>query len=97
MIPNDYLKGKKFHKYIPDLHQGRYRPHINKDDKCYYMIEIVSEGYSVSEANNLMHNFKKPLHKKENPKEWQFKIKAIQAIGRMLCMIKFNKPYTIIS
>jgi hypothetical protein len=57
---------------------GQNYPHyLTNQDFCYYAREYIAKGgYSASEANNLILNFKKPVLKKGKP-EWAYKINAI--------------------
>ena len=53
--------------------------HIKNDDICIYSREYVSEGYTASQTNSLISNFKKsPFKKTTNPSEWWHRQKAIE-------------------
>ena len=51
--------------------------HINNDDICIYSREYISEGYTASQTNSLIMNFKKTPSKK-NSAEWAYRQKAIE-------------------
>lgn len=71
----------KLHKLDLDLHPRHY---LDNTDHCYYFLEKEAEGYTKSQANNLIHNFKKPVDRRGRP-EWRYKIDAIQKFINMLC------------
>lgn len=51
--------------------------YLEEGDKCYYARDYIAEGgYSASEANDLISNFKKPVDRK-GLTEWQYKVQAI--------------------
>ena len=52
--------------------------HINNDDICIYSREYISEGYTASQTNSLILNFKKSPSKKANRSEWTYRQQAIE-------------------
>ena len=75
----------KLHKLDIQIHN---RQHISRDDVCAYLLEKESEGYSASDANNLIYNFKKPVNRKGLP-DWRYKDIAINTISEMVNNIAF--------
>lgn len=56
--------------------------HLDADDECYRAREYVAHGgYSASEANQLIFNFKKPIDRKGKP-EWRYKVKAARQFAQ---------------
>jgi hypothetical protein len=62
--------------------------YLDESDKCCYVVDYIPPGarkpgvdYRISEVIN---NFKKPINRKNNPKEWHWKIKAIDEIANWL-------------
>lgn len=84
--------GSKLHKLDLELHA---RQHIDEDDKCYYFMEKEAEGYTVSTANNLINNFKKPVDRRGRA-EWAYKERAIRIFIKDLCDLDYPHSYTII-
>lgn len=70
--------------------------HIQKEDGIFYAREYTSHGsYNVSEANQLIKNFKKSLDRKNRP-EWKYKIEAIKKFARELSdLFDDEKQYVI--
>jgi hypothetical protein len=57
--------------------------YLRDEDDCYYHMEYASrKGYEHSDANNLIHNFKKPVKYKGTP-SWKYKQQAIRRIGEL--------------
>lgn len=57
----------------------REHPQLEADDRCCFFGEYTArEGWSFSETNDLISNFKKPIAKKERAKEWRWKESAIK-------------------
>ncbi|MBI3137854.1 MAG: hypothetical protein HYZ15_04645 [Sphingobacteriales bacterium] len=57
--------------------------HLNVGDECYYFMEYESRaGYSASEANNLISNFKKSMSFKGHA-SWKYKTRAIVTIANI--------------
>ena len=81
----------KAHKLDIELHP---RIHIGADDLCVYFLEKESEGYSASDANNLIYNFKKPVSRKEYP-DWYYKEEAIKKIATMVNSISFPRCFIV--
>jgi len=82
----------KLHKLDLALHT---RVHLTKNDHCFYFLEKEAEGYTHSEANNLVYNFKKPLDRRGKP-EWSYKEKAIRQFTQMLCGVKYPEGSILI-
>ncbi|HAU1457911.1 TPA: hypothetical protein JBI56_06675 [Legionella pneumophila] len=58
--------------------------YIEEDDECFFFGEYAGkQGYSFSETNQLIFNFKKPMSAKGKP-GWTYKSKAIQTIAEIL-------------
>jgi hypothetical protein len=58
--------------------------YISVGDNCYYFMEYTARGgFSASEANQLIYNFKKSPEKKGTP-EWKHKERAIAGIAEIL-------------
>lgn len=77
----------KLHKLDIEIHP---RTYISESDTCVYFLEKESEGYSKSDANNIIYNFKKPMNKKGHD-DWKYKIGAIAQFSSMLNNVKFPK------
>jgi hypothetical protein len=57
---------------------------IEATDSCYYARDYASgKNYTYSQANDLIHNFKKPVSTKGTP-QWQYKLKAIETFAQEL-------------
>ena len=65
------------------------RTHLDDKDLCYIFYEKLSEGYSASDANQIVFNFKIPPNKK-GTKQWYFKEKAIREFASLICDIFSN-------
>jgi hypothetical protein len=51
--------------------------YLTPDDDCYYLREYTSRaGFTFSETNDLIQNFKKPVDRRGKP-EWRYKEQAI--------------------
>lgn len=51
---------------------------LTSEDQCYFIGEYTARaGFSYSATNQLIHNFKKPMEKKDTP-QWKWKINAIK-------------------
>jgi len=81
----------KPHKLDIELHPRR---HIASDDLCIYFLEKESEGYSASDANNIIYNFKKPLSRQEHS-DWYYKERAIKQISSMINTIRFPECFIV--
>lgn len=81
------MSNKLLHRLDIEIHP---RPYIALDDSCSYFLEKESEGYSKSDANNIIYNFKKPINRK-GMDDWKYKEKAICQLSDMLNHIKFPK------
>jgi len=72
----------KFSK-IDDLTRPQHH-HLGKADVCYYLGEYTPRaGFSHSETNDIVQNFKKPVDRRGKP-EWWYKEQAIQRIAQEL-------------
>ena len=62
-------------------------PHyLDEDDTCYYAREYIARGgYTASECNQLVLNFKKDPSRRQN-QEWQYKEQAINQFARELAL-----------
>lgn len=76
----------KLHRLDLKLHP---RPHLDHTDRCFYFLEKEAEGYTKSQANNLIYNFKKPVDRRGMP-EWRYKEQAIGIFIRMLCGVEYR-------
>ncbi|MFC1944846.1 hypothetical protein ACFLX5_05105 [Chloroflexota bacterium] len=55
--------------------------HLNDDDLCFYARELISHGgYTASDANSLMNNFKKEASKR-GTREWFHKERAVKQLA----------------
>ena len=88
------MGGKKLHKLEYEIH-GQYRRFFEPHHKCWYFMEKQAEGFSVSNANQLIYNYKKGIEKRNNEKEWYWREKAIEEFAKDLNKIKIpeNWPY----
>lgn len=58
--------------------------YLDQEDECYYAREYVSRGgYAASEANQLIHNLKKPIDRRGRS-EWKYKTAAIEQFASEL-------------
>jgi hypothetical protein len=66
--------------------------YLTNSDKCYFIGEYASgQGFSYSEMNQVINNFKKPINRKNLP-EWNYKEKEINKIASWLQYTKaWNK------
>lgn len=72
---------------IDELTRGEHY-YLEQDDACYFFGEYTSrKGYSFSETNQLIANFKKPLSTKGTP-QWPHKLSAIAKIGQLYRKLK---------
>ena len=56
-------------------------PYLAPEDNCFFLGEYTARaGFSFSETNQLIANFKKSLTKKDLP-EWRYKDEAIREIA----------------
>lgn len=54
---------------------------LSDEDRCYFLGEYAAgRGYSYSQTNNLISNFKKPMDRRGKP-EWKYKEDAIDTIA----------------
>ena len=54
--------------------------HLTPEDHCFFFGEYTArKGYSFSETNSLISNFKKSITKKHLP-EWRYKEHAVQRV-----------------
>ena len=75
-------------QYDYNLHP---RPHLTKEDVCFYFMEHVSGGYTASPSNDKISNFKKPISVK-GTNQWPYKQSAIKAFIADLASINFKDP-----
>jgi hypothetical protein len=74
---------------IDELHR-RVHSHLTIKDECYYLMDYTSHvGYTFSEENSLISNFKKKLDTKGSP-QWSHKEKAINIVAEILRPILAN-------
>lgn len=67
---------------------------LDDSDMCYYYLVRTSGGFSTSEANNRIDNFKKkPEHWKSNPNVWQYKTKEIDRFADNVCSLLMSKDF----
>lgn len=70
---------------------------LTPQDKCYYLWEYAArEGYSHSDSNNAIINFKKPLTAKNKP-EWKYKEMAINQIASLLKEHVFTPHHRVVN
>lgn len=68
----------QFQELTADQKQQHY--YIEQDDVCFYLGEYTARaGFSHSETNQLILNFKKKLDRIDTP-EWKYKIEAINKV-----------------
>ena len=68
--------------------------YLDSNDECFYYGEFTAGmGFSHSETNQLIHNFKKTIDRKELP-EWRYKEVAIKKIAELI-RNSLNKSLTI--
>jgi hypothetical protein len=85
MISGNILNPPRLQK-IDDLVR-RDHFYLESSDECYYWGEYSArQGYSYSETNSLILNFKKSLTKHSLP-EWQYKERAIDTISAIFRVI----------
>ena len=82
------MGNKKLHKLEYEIH-GKNRPHFELHHKCWYFMEKQAEGFSVSDANQLVYNFKKHLDKKGTA-ECFYRNQAVQKFISDLCTLRIN-------
>jgi hypothetical protein len=85
------MSNKKLHKIEYETH-GNYRTYFEKNHKCWYFMEKQAEGYSASEENGLIYNFKKPIDRKDTP-QWYYRNEAVKKFIKDLCGIKINPEF----
>lgn len=79
-------------RLIDELNKPFY---LDSNDKCVYAREHFSGGYELSESNQMLFNFKKPVSKKANY-EWKFKIHSIVRFAAELNILNFPENAIII-
>ncbi|MBD3640219.1 MAG: hypothetical protein HUJ18_04420 [Marinobacter sp.] len=58
--------------------------YLRDGDNCYYFGEYTArEGFNYSKTNQLIHNFKKPVDRKDRP-EYQYKNRAIAEVANLI-------------
>jgi hypothetical protein len=58
---------------------------LTSEDHCYFFGDYLGrQGFKVSDMNDLMQNFKKPIDRKTRPEEWKWKTRAIQVFADMI-------------
>ena len=83
------MENRKPHKLEHKIH-GTNRIHFESDHKCYYFMEKLSEGFSASDENQLIYNFKKPINRK-GFSDWSYRNTALNRFIKDLCNIKIRK------
>ncbi len=67
---------------IDDLTRGDHS-RLEREDRCYFLGEYTPrEGFSFSDTNGLVSDFKKPVTKKGKP-EWKWKERAIREVAAL--------------
>lgn len=66
-----------------DLRLDRDAGRLARTDSCFYYYDHVPGGYSMSRANQLMFNLKKPMDRRGMP-DWHYKAEAIDEFSRDL-------------
>lgn len=69
--------------------------HLNASDHCYYYGVYTPGGYSVSDYNSMVQNFKKDISRRNN-KEWFYRDKAVNDFASMLHHTLQNNRWTIV-
>jgi predicted amidophosphoribosyltransferase len=60
---------------------------LGTDDRCYYARDYISKGgFSASDANRLISNFKKPVNRRGLP-DWKYKGQAIRQFANELTQL----------
>ncbi len=68
---------------------------LDDSDFCYYYLVRTSDGYSESEANNRIDNFKKkPERYKSNPVVWEYKKREIDHFAKDIERLLKTPPFT---
>lgn len=61
--------------------------YLSPEDECYYFGEYISRGgYSASEVNQLILNFKKPVDR-IGTSQYAYKLREIERVGRLVSEI----------
>ena len=56
--------------------------YLAPEDECYFIGEYTAGmGFDYSPTNDMIQNFKKPMNRRHNRKEWQYKKKAIKQVA----------------
>ena len=72
--------GETFPQWLTQIDELMLPDHVylDDDDTCYFLGEYTArQGYSYSDTNQLIFNFKKPMDRRNRP-EWRYKGIAIQ-------------------
>lgn len=80
---------------IDELTRGQHY-HLTDDDHCYFFGEYTArQGYSFSDTNSLIHNFKKGVDKRGLP-EWAYKEAAVRRIAQLVNSITNTDALTFV-
>ena len=90
------MGNKKLHKLEYEIH-GKNRPYFELHHKCWYFMEKQAEGFTASNANQLIFNYKKGIEKRNNEKEWYWREKAIEEFAKDLNKIKIPEKWPYVT
>lgn len=89
----DYLRWMQL-----DEAEIRAIPYVGPDEYCYYYLTRVSGGYSASDANGRISDFKKPLDRFWNrPDVLRYKWSEVEAFARDLSLLLTGELSSIVS
>lgn len=77
---------------IDDLSRPFY---LDASDYCVYAREHVNGGYDISESNQMLFNYKKPIFYKNQP-QWYYKLHSIALFASELNVLSFPKQSVLI-
>lgn len=72
-----------------------FAPFLVENDKCYYYYVYTPGGYTISNDNSVVQNFKKDMARKGN-KEWHYRDEAVDKFALMLHQTLRDRSCTII-
>lgn len=72
-----------------------FAPFLVENDKCYYYYVYTPGGYTISNDNSVVQNFKKDIARKGN-KEWRYRDEAVDKFALMLHQTLRGRNCTII-
>jgi len=85
------LKLLKIDSLVRDQHH-----YLEHTDSCYFVFEYTARGgFSYSDGNNFVINYKKSVGRKGNPAEYQHKTNAINRAATILSSMSKNWPLEI--